>query len=444
MENQIVTNELIIKYINDYNNFTTFKIAKTLIQKEGLSIRQDSLAKRISKIRKNLEIDLVVGKQEINNQITIDSNEKEGTMVLDGKRVKSVEDLIKECNVDLNIYEIERQVVNKWEVGAKDANSKIQVTPLFQIKIWLRKRKADDLNIAEFKQGVLDDLKTTSKIVPFNHGKKFQKSASLLEINIFDLHLGKMAWWEETGENYDYKIAEKRFRDALQDLILKTQHHNIDQIIFPVGNDFFNSDRSFPFPQTTAGTPQHDDLRFQQLFREGRKLILNAINSLSQIAPVHVPIVPANHDFERTFFLGEVLEVAYHKNKNVIIDNSPKVRKYYKYFNNLLGYAHGHNENIKDLPIIMAQEVPELWAQTFFREWHLGHLHHRKTISHLSDVDYKGVQVRYMSSLSSPDAWHSHKGFIGSIKGAEAYVYRKDEGLVDIAYHNVKIDSLTK
>jgi hypothetical protein len=54
------------------------------------------------------------------------------------KRIVSKDDLVKFCDIDLNEWEIERWICNKWEVGAKDANKVIQITPLFQIKLWLK------------------------------------------------------------------------------------------------------------------------------------------------------------------------------------------------------------------------------------------------------------------------------------------------------------------
>src|SRR5690606_36994603 len=106
---------------------------------------------------------------------------------------------------------------------------------------------------------------------------------------IFDLHLGKMGWSEETGDgDYDIRIAESRFRTALEDLITKASGYSTGRILFIIGNDFFNSDRNYPFTSTTSGTPQEDDTRWQKSFRLGVRLITEAILRLSQIAPVDV------------------------------------------------------------------------------------------------------------------------------------------------------------
>jgi hypothetical protein len=256
--------------------------------------------------------------------------------------------------------------------------------------------------------------------------------------SIFDLHLGKLAWGEETGEDYDIHIAQDRFHTAINDLINKSSGYNVDEILFPVGNDIYNSDKALPYSQTTAGTPQMDDTRWQKMFRIGVRLITEAIIKLSEIAPVKVPLVYSNHDFERVFYLGEVLSAVFANNPNVIIDNNPRVRKYYQFGKVLIATAHGHNEKPTELPLIMAQEVPDMWSSTWYREWLLGHLHHKYNLMTQTAKDYKGINVRYLTSPSAPDAWHYNKAYIGSIKGAEGFIYNKEEGLVGTVVHNIK------
>ena len=254
---------------------------------------------------------------------------------------------------------------------------------------------------------------------------------------VFDLHLGKLAWGEETGEDYDSKIAERRFISAIEDMIAKASGTKFDKVLFIVGNDIFNSDKSFPYGQTTAGTPQTDDVRYQKMFRTGIRLMTWAIQRLGEIASVDVVTVFSNHDYERVFYLGEVLSAIYTNHPNVNVDNSPKPRKYYQYGANLIGLAHGHGEKPDVLPLLMAQEAKEMWSETSYREWLLGHIHHKKQLLTQSSKDYNGVKITYLTSPSSPDLWHSQNGYVGSIKGAEAFVYNKKEGLILTCTHNI-------
>lgn len=88
------------------------------------------------------------GKLTFNEQ----ENILEITSTLD--RVKSLEDLLREAHVDLDIWEVERHIVNTWEVGAKtskkslqwtegimdgyvEADGELTIETLFQVKAWL-------------------------------------------------------------------------------------------------------------------------------------------------------------------------------------------------------------------------------------------------------------------------------------------------------------------
>lgn len=61
-------------------------------------------------------------------------------------RIHTLEELLEYCEVDQTIWQVDRFICNKWEVGAKDAFDVVQVTPLFQVKAFLSKKQAQDLD----------------------------------------------------------------------------------------------------------------------------------------------------------------------------------------------------------------------------------------------------------------------------------------------------------
>ena len=352
------------------------------------------------------------------------------------ERVVTVEKLLDIYNINLDIWEIEKKVINTWEVGAKDPSGQIVTTPLFQVKLWLKKKQAVEDLLALRKQ-FIEDLKDLSPAVEKYKSKNPDTAGRLLEINIFDLHFGKVAWHEEVGENYNIEVATQRFNQAIEYFLDIHKDHNIEKILFPISNDFFNSDRSHPFNSTTSGTPQEEDTRWQNTFRKGRELLVKGITKLSTLAPVEVKVIPGNHDYERSFYLGDSLEGWFYNNKNVVIDNGASPRKYFKFGKCLIGLSHGNNEKTIDLPMIMAQENPEAWSKTFYREFHLGHLHHKKETQLKSTNEYQGVIIRHMSSLSGTDSWHHKKGYVGARKSAEAFLWDPESGLVNQTYFNI-------
>lgn len=364
---------------------------------------------------------------------------EENTKVISSEvtsRIVTVDNLLEIYNLSLEDWDIEKQIVNTWEVGAKGPDGAIVTTPLFQVKIWLTPKKSVILN--QIREEFLEDIKKLSpKVEKINYKTKVDRTPSLLELNIFDLHLGKIAWSEETNHNYNLEIASDIFNQCIDEFIQETSNKNIERIVFPIGNDFFNSDRAHPFNSTTKGTPQEEDARWQKTFRLGRQLLVDAINKLTQIAPVDVIMVPGNHDYERNFYLGDSLEGWFYNNSNVTVDNSANPRKYYKYGQVLIGFTHGNEEKVIDLPLIMANEKPTDWALSTFREFHLGHEHRKKEIKFKSTEEYQGVIIRYFNSLSATDSWHHKRGYIGAKRSAEALIWDGTKGLKNNLYFTV-------
>ena len=91
----------------------------------------------------------------------VDANQVEEISELNNKelssksnRIKSLEDLIKESNIDLSIWNIDRYVVNKWEVGS-NVDGVIVTEPLFQVKAWLSKIIPDEVKFPVLKKVVI-------------------------------------------------------------------------------------------------------------------------------------------------------------------------------------------------------------------------------------------------------------------------------------------------
>lgn len=363
--------------------------------------------------------------QNGNEKLNVKGDNAELEKVVD-KRVQTLDDLISVAKINLDEWIIERWVCNKWEVAAKLEDKKMYVQDLWQIKVWL-KRNIKAIAFNDIKVRVLKEIKKFAPVYPKLVYKKLADPV-MLEVNLFDFHFGKLVWGKESGINYDLKIAKKLFIDCVQKIINLATPYQIEKILFIVGNDFFNVNSSAA--QTFSGTPQSEDERWKKTFAEGWKLVRDAIDRLSVIAPVDVLDIPGNHDFESAFYLGEVLAGVYENNPNVKVDNGPKLRKYYRYGNNLIGFTHGKDEKINELPLIMANEAGIDFSTTAFREWHLGDKHHKKDIKWIATEEIKGVTVRILRSLSATDQWHYSKGYINNVRAGEAFIWHKKNGLI--------------
>jgi hypothetical protein len=340
-------------------------------------------------------------------------------------RIKTLEELIEYCEVDTDVWEVERFVVNKWEVGAKTEVG-IHVEPLFQVKAWLRKRVVVAETMEIIKSLVEDARQHAPSYIPF---KRLQASSgNMLEIGIPDLHVGKYAWAQETGhQDYDLRLSEEVFHKALEALVERTSGYNFDLINFVVGNDFFNYDNHAQ--TTTKGTPQSSDTRYPKMFRTGRRMIVDATDRLLQVAPVRLVVVPGNHDELSSFHLGENLSIWYHKHPQVEVDNTPTLRKYHEFGKVMLMWTHGDKEKKDDLGGIMASEQPQMWGRTAFREAHLGHLHKTRV------EEKHGMRWRILSALCPADKWHADSGYVSNLRGAEGFIWNAEHGLLGTAVY---------
>lgn len=354
------------------------------------------------------------------------------------EKIENLEDLIRVCNIDTDRFDITTYSVKSYKGWTRDANNENVSKQLYSVKASLKAKKIDT-NIEMQKQLILDEIKTyvpkaptVPKVKAFTQSFTPPSRDCALEINIPDLHIGKLAWGKETGEDYDIKIAVARYKKAVTELLSRVNPFSIEKFILPVGNDMINIDNKAS--TTTGGTPQSCDSRFGKMFQTAKDLLIETIDELTSIAPVDVIIIPGNHDTVAMFTLGEVLDAWYHSNDNVNVSNTHAPRKYYQYGKNLIMYTHGHNEKMQDLGIICATEQPQLWAATKFRRVHVGHLHHSRQIKFTDIQEYPGFTVKVLNSLSANDAWHSEKGY-NSLKGAEAFLYNKDKGLLANYYY---------
>lgn len=283
----------------------------------------------------------------------------------------------------------------------------------------------------EFAKELIKELKEYSPKYPkIKRGKI--KDGHLLVIDIADLHINKYAESFLTGSEYNSKIAVERALKGTQGIIEKSSGFNIDKILFVIGNDVLNIDNSTR--TTTKGTPQDTDLNWFTAFNIAKDCYIKCIELCMQVADVDVIHCPSNHDYVSGCFLAETLHAWFRLSKNVTFNTSPKYRKYYQYHTNMIELEHGDKGRMNNLPLVMAQEEPRMWAETKFRYGYLHHVHHQDKTQFKSGKDYIGVNVTYLRSPSSPDLWHSEQQFINLV-AVEGFIHSKNYGRVSHITH---------
>jgi len=323
-------------------------------------------------------------------------------------------DMLKYHGLDVTAWDIVSYKNNYWHSQMKGGRrllmcqSKIVVKP---------KHKAISFEEIEKQYKALDRKYVTPKI------KQTKVGHLMAEVNVADIHFGKLCWVGDTGNNFDYKIAKEMFRQIISDIYNELKNKELEYILFVWTNDFFNSDTIDK--TTTGGTPQDTDIRWQKLFAVGTEALVEATDMLSQIAPVKTLYTASNHDEVTAYHALCYLNAWFRRDPNIEIDTNPIARKYHLYGNTLIGFAHGDDAKPAKLAGIMPVEAPELWGKSKYREYHTAHLHSEHAIEEIN-----GVITRRISSPTATDTWHYKNGFVGAVRKAQTFIYDKEKGLV--------------
>lgn len=386
-------------------------------------------------------------KLEIKEDVTLDLGETkikedEGGATVEfvsPRRIKTLEEAIAFGEVDTTQFYVKSWECSSWEVvmrvrQGQDANGRqlpdrperhqlwrvrlilARIAPKSQIEAV--KLLSDRYRVAEYPHSIPP--------FPVRPGRPV-----LCEIDLNDLHFGKLAWKEECGEDYDLKIAERMFRNAIQDLVAYASGFRIEEFLVPLGSDMMHIDNNKS--ETTNGTRVDADGRYTKIYLSFYENIIWMTEYLMAFAPVKFKLVPGNHDHMTTYFLCHALGQRFRDVDRVDVDVSPKSRKYHQYGCNLIGLMHGDHvpgDGIKVLPTIMSSEMREVWPQITNPEWHLGHRHTAKKFSTRDFDTMGGHVVRWLAALTATDKWHFDNLYVGNRKAAEMFLYDRTLGCV--------------
>jgi hypothetical protein len=255
---------------------------------------------------------------------------------------------------------------------------------------------------------------------------KTSNDPHLLVIDPADIHLNKLARAIETGDEYNHNIAFKRVKEAVIWLLNRSKGYQVEKILLIIGNDILHVDTKSN--TTTGGTHQDVSLMWYDAFKLAQQLLVECIEILMQVAPLHVVFNPSNHDNMSGFYLAQVVEAWFSRCSGISFDITPSHRKYYKYHNNLIGSTHGDGAREQDLPLLMAHESPD-WSSTKHRYFYTHHIHHKKS------KDYLSVNVEAMRSPSGADSWHHKSGYQHAPKGVDAFIHHPVYGRVAVLTH---------
>lgn len=243
----------------------------------------------------------------------------------------------------------------------------------------------------------------------------------LNQYTVSDSHFGMLAWHEETGADYDLRIAEQLLLDWFAAAIANApQAHTA---VFAQLGDLMHHDA------LESVTPAHRhvldaDSRLQKVIRVVIRTIRRVLDMLLQKHQhVHVVMASGNHDPASSAWLREMLAAMYEDEPRITVDNSPGLYYAYEWGNTALFFHHGHKRGIKDVDATLAGIFRELYGRSKYAYAHVGHLH--------SDEGRKSslMYVERHETLAAPDAYAAGGGWLSG-RSAKVITYSKSSGEV--------------
>ncbi len=402
-------------------------------EQKPLSTKQNGLADSVS----NLVSVTKTVKDSKKTKSSIEGDTKVCCETLLSTTVRTLEAALAVSKVDLDVWEVERWLCNKWDCVAKlevsGGGETLTATELWQVKVWFRRKAPVNIAISS----LLKELRGLSPQVKKIKAPKFKEGSRrrALELCIMDPHYGMQCYPPGSDHAWSLADCEEIYMWALNGLLERAkQYAPFEEIIIPFGNDFMHVDNDMH--TTTRGTPQPEGLVHSHVFGRAVKLMVRAAEHIQEYALAHgrpvkiiFKVIRGNHDEFSTCALGHVLAAYFHNDENIEVDNSDSPYKFYRFGTNLIGYDHGHSVAQVRLAAVMANEVPQLWAETSYREWHCGD-QHRKGSSKPTMFEEQGVSCEYLQALTPPNSWHRRKSFNWQKRGAVSYIWDHDEGPV--------------
>jgi len=238
---------------------------------------------------------------------------------------------------------------------------------------------------------------------------------------ITDYHMGMLAWDEETGNNWDIKIAEDLLVKWFQQAISQAPDSN--HAVFAQLSDFLH------FDGMDAVTPASKhlldvDSRFSKLVRSAIRVLRIVIDMLlAKHQSLHIIMADANHDPVSQIWLREWFSVLYENEPRVTVDKSPNPYNAYEFGRTALFFHHGHKRNVSNISNVFASQFRELYGRTKYAYAHLGHLHH-------IDIKENNLMiVEQHRTLAANDAYGARGGYLSG-RDAKVITYHRQYGEV--------------
>lgn len=349
----------------------------------------------------------------IESSYTVEINLKDGTW-------KSQVESDFDPKSDIELAQLHKVDLEKYKISSYW--SKQKSNGKFTSSVFATLIKAED-NPEDFQKSFrefLSEFKPSKSIVKRSATLKKSKVALILPKQ--DAHFNK---FDISGDNdilERFKISSNAVLSMLEKAVAT---NNLEQVVYIVGSDQFNSEWT---SLTTKGTPQQNILSYQDAFTSICNHEVEIINTLLHYSEkVKVVFVPGNHDEFVGWHLINWLESYFREDSTIEFDSSTLNTKYIKYNDSAIMINHGDDIKAKELAYKFPIGFKEHWSSCNNYYIFTGDKH-----TELS-LDIHGIKFYQVPQLSSAKSkWDDKKGYIDSKAEMTGFIISSDNGMTDI------------
>ncbi len=236
-----------------------------------------------------------------------------------------------------------------------------------------------------------------------------------------DVHIGMMAWGQETGEDYDTGIAASRVRDWVGRAVDASPASGL-AIILDVG-DLTHANDQTNQTQRSKHILDVDTRNFRTLDVTIATLVYSVEYALRKHARVKVRILPGNHNPDSYLVVMFALAERYRDETRVEIQKVPGEFFMHEFGRVMIAAHHGDKSKADRMVHFIADQYAEAWGRTRHRYLFTGHLHHHKS------QDIGGVTWEQLRAVTARDAYAASHAYVARAQ-LQGITLHRDRGEV--------------
>lgn len=274
----------------------------------------------------------------------------------------------------------------------------------------------------ELMKAVIEGMKSEITPVAPVKAARAKRDDKLLNLyTVSDFHLGMLAWADESGDDWDMKIAEDLFSRWFDAAFQKAPDAGTG--VINLLGDLAHFD-SLDAVTPASGHVLDADTRYQKLVRYMIRMVRRVVDmALVKHKTVRLLIVQGNHDESGMIWLAEMFSTLYDNEPRVFVDTSPDVYKMVQHGKTTLFFHHGHKARFDAIEPVMIAKFRKAFGESVYSYAHVGHLHHQKI------VESRNMIVEQHRTLAAKDAYASRGGWMSG-RSANVITYSAEYGEV--------------